>query len=76
MTNNIFAVLYFLECPMLTNPNNVTFNCSLGRDGFASPGDACYFTCNDGYELIGNAIRICQTDGWWSGSDPVCQISE
>ena len=72
----IFAVLYFLECPTLTNPNNGMLNCSLGGDGFASYGDTCYFTCNNGYELIGSATRICQADGWWSGSHPRCDISE
>ena len=51
-------------------------NCSLGEDGFATSGDTCSFTCNNGYEIFGNTTRICQTDGSWSGSDPVCEISE
>ena len=50
--------------------------CSLGEDGFATSGDTCLFTCNNGYGLIGNATMICQTDGSWSGSDAVCAISE
>ena len=51
-------------------------NCSLGGDGVATSGDICTFTCNNGYGLIGNATRICQTDNSWSDSDPVCEISE
>ena len=52
------------------------FICSLGGDGFASFGDTCFFICNNGFELIGNATRICQNDLSWSGSDAVCEISE
>ena len=70
----LFFIL--LECPTLTDPNNGMLNCSLGEDGFATFRDTCSFTCNNGYELIGNTTRICQADGSWSGSDAVCVISE
>ena len=70
----LFFIL--LECPTLTNPNNGILSCSLGEDGFATPGDTCSLTCNNGYVLIGNAFRICQADGSWSGNDAVCAISE
>ena len=50
--------------------------CSLGGDGTANPGDICSYTCNTDYELTGSNTRICQTDGSWSGSDPVCERSE
>ena len=36
-------------------------------------GDTCSFTCNAGYELIGNDTRTCQSDGSWSGSDVTCR---
>ena len=65
-----------LDCPTLTNPSNSMVDCSLKGGVFANPGDTCSFTCNNGYELTGNAYRICQTDGSWSGIDAVCEISE
>ena len=72
----MLLLFIFLECPTLTNPNNGMLICSLEGDGFAISGDFCGLTCDNGYELIGNAIRICQTDGSWSGSEAVCEISE
>ena len=58
---------------LLTDPNNGIFNCSLGDDGIPSYEDTCSFTCNTGYVLIGSEIRICQSDGSWSGSDTICR---
>lgn len=52
----------------LTNPLN-------GRVDINRPtyhGQASY-TCNTGYDLIGNNIRTCQADRKWSGSQPMCQ---
>ena len=46
--------------------------CLLGTDAVLSYEDTCSFTCNTGYELIGNNTRICQSNGNWSGSDIVC----
>ena len=48
-------------------------SCSLGDDGVPSYEDTCSFTCNSGYKLTGNATRICQSDGSWSGSDDICR---
>ena len=31
------------------------------------------YTCNMGYNLTGNSIRMCQATGAWSGSEPTCQ---
>ena len=30
------------------------------------------FTCNFGYELIGDTQRVCQPDGTWSNMVPRC----
>lgn len=30
------------------------------------------YVCDDGYELSGDAVRICQADGSWSGLPPLC----
>ena len=38
-----------------------------------SVGDTATFTCNDGYELVGDSSLICLSDGTWDSSPPVCQ---
>ena len=62
-----------VQCSSLTDSNNGMISCSLGDDGVPSYEDTCTFTCNTGYELTGNATRICQSDGSWSGSDDICR---
>ena len=61
-----------VSCTSLDSVNGV-INCSLGDDGALSYQDTCSFTCNTGFELIGNDTRTCQSDGSWSGSDDVCR---
>ena len=34
------------------------------------------YSCNVGYELIGDVLRQCQGDGEWSGEEPTCQSKE
>ena len=70
----LFFIL--LGCPTLTNLYNGILSCDQGGDEFANFGDICFVSCNNGYELIGNNIRICQTDGSWSHGDAICVISE
>ena len=62
-----------VQCLSLTDPNNGMIICSLGDDGVPSYKDTCSFTCNTGYELTVNDTRTCQSDGSWSGSDPMCR---
>ena len=31
------------------------------------------YTCNVNYMLSGEALRICQADGTWSGTLPTCE---
>ena len=31
------------------------------------------YTCEPGNSLVGNRTRVCQDDGLWSGSAPICQ---
>jgi len=37
-------------------------------------GDSIKFECNVGYTLSGSAIRTCQNNGLWTGTQPTCQI--
>lgn len=39
-------------------------------------GAQAFYTCSDGYKLIGNDSRTCQINGSWSGADPYCDIAD
>ena len=72
VTINSF-ILFLVNCPSLTNPNNGMINCLLGDNGVPSYEDTCSFTCNTGYELTGSGTRTCQSDRSWSDIDSVCR---
>ena len=63
----------FVVCPPLNNPFNGKYDCSLGGNEVAYYKDICSFSCNTGYELTGDATRICQSDGNWSGREATCR---
>ena len=56
-------------CPTLADP----VNGSVSLEG-TGVGDMASYSCNTGYELIGDDTRTCQADGSWSGSPPTCQL--
>ena len=35
-------------------------------------GSVATYTCNDGYDLVGNTTLTCQADGTWGGTAPTC----
>ena len=35
-------------------------------------GDTVTYTCDAGFDLSGDVMRTCQSDGTWSGSAPMC----
>ena len=35
-------------------------------------GDTRTFTCGSSYQLVGSALRACQADGTWDGTDVQC----
>ena len=35
-------------------------------------GTQASFTCKANYAMVGDAIRTCQQDGTWSGTQPRC----
>ena len=69
-------MLLLVPCPLLADPSNGMISCSLGGNGVPNPGESCTFTCNSGYELMGNVMRTCGNDGSWSGSDATCSRGE
>ena len=51
----------------LTDPEN-------GRFGIANPGDeiTASYTCNMGYQLVGDELLTCQSAGQFSAQEPLC----
>ena len=39
-------------------------------------GDKATYTCDYGYKLVGQSIRKCQYNGYWSGEAPKCEKSK
>ena len=40
------------------------------------PGNKAKFSCNYGYKLVGDEVRTCLYNGYWSGSQPKCVPSK
>ena len=36
-------------------------------------GDKAVYSCEDGFELVGDVMRTCMSNSQWSGEPPVCQ---
>ena len=65
-----FNCLFFpavVTCPALTNPDNGMVN--VLNNNF---GTVANYTCNTGYMLTGDVIRVCEVNGDWSGTAPTC----
>ena len=35
-------------------------------------GSRANYSCNSGYALVGDRVRVCRQDGEWSGEAPTC----
>ncbi|XP_035663519.1 P-selectin-like [Branchiostoma floridae] len=57
-----------VPCPPLTAPTNGSMS---GEEYYPS---AVQFECDTGYNRVGPTSIICQADGTWSASPPVCNI--
>ena len=57
-----------VPCVALTN----LANGQVGSTG-TTFGQIATYSCNTGYNLVGNNTRMCQATGVWSGSAPTCQ---
>ncbi|XP_041475001.1 sushi, von Willebrand factor type A, EGF and pentraxin domain-containing protein 1-like isoform X1 [Lytechinus variegatus] len=58
-----------IHCPLLQRPENGEFvECSNVVNG------ACAIRCNRGYEVTGSSIRLCFSNGSWSGEDFNCRV--
>ena len=71
----LFLHLFMLTlgtCPDLVDPDNglVILFPILSVPTF---GAIAFYECLPDFILVGNDTRICQSDGTWSDSEPVCE---
>ena len=66
--HGIFLILAVVDCGNLTDPDNGQVNHTSGT----TFGQTATYTCNTGYNLVGNSTRTCQDAGNWSQSAPTC----
>ena len=60
-----------VECPSLPVPDSgqtTPTNCS-----GSSYQDTCWFSCQKGHRLTGQALLTCEGEGRWSAQTPNCQ---
>ena len=62
-------VLTAVDCGTLTNP----VNGQVTHTGRTTYRQTATYSCDTGYNLVGDNNRTCQATGMWSGSEPVCQ---
>ena len=65
----ISIILTAVNCGTLTDPANGQVDHTAGT----SFGQTATYSCDPGYNLVGNNTRICHATGVWSGSAPTCQ---
>ena len=61
-------VLAVVDCGDLTDPANGQVNHTVRT----TCEQIATYSCNIGYNLVGNSIRVCQATGNWSQSAPTC----
>ena len=65
---NIFIKDFFsTECPRLDDPPDGTVSVT----GY-SIGHFATYSCDDGFDLVGEAVRMCMDNSQWSGDAPQC----
>ena len=57
------------DCGTLSGPGNGSVSHTAGT----TEGQTATYSCNTGYNLMGDSTRTCQADGMWSRSEPTCE---
>ena len=65
----IFIILIVVDCGNLTDPAQGEVNHTAGT----TFRQTATYSCNTGYNLVGDSTRTCQATGVWSGSAPTCE---
>ena len=58
-----------VDCGNLTDPANGEVSHTAGT----TFGETATYSCDTGYNPVGDSTSTCQADGEWSGSAPTCQ---
>ena len=58
-----------MDCSTLSSPANGQVNHTAGT----TFGQTVTYSCDTGYNLVGDSTHTCQANGMWSGSEPTCQ---
>ena len=64
-----FFFVAVVNCGTLNAPANGQVSHTAGT----TFGQTATYSCNTGYNLMGNSTRTCQANGVWSGSEPTCR---
>ena len=62
-------LLTAVDCGNLTDPANGQVDHTAGTRF----GQTATYSCDTGYNLVGDSTRTCQAEGHWSRSAPTCQ---
>ena len=65
----VFSLLTAVDCGNLTDPANG----QVIHPGGTTFGQTATYSCNTGFNLVGNSTRMCQADGMWTASTPTCE---
>ena len=65
----MYFLIFTVDCGSLTDPANGQVTHTAGT----SLGQTATYSCNTGYNPVGDSTRTCQATGNWSGSAPTCQ---
>ena len=65
----MYNTLLTVDCGSLPDPANGSVNHTAGT----TVGRNATYSCNTGYNLVGDSTRTCQAEGNWSGSASTCQ---
>ena len=65
---NIFLILT-VDCGTLTDPGNGSVDHTVGT----TLEQTATYSCDTGYNLVGDSNRTCQATGNWSVRAPICQ---
>ena len=61
--------LAVVDCGNMTAPANGQVDHTAGT----TFGQTATYSCNTGYNLVGDSTRMCQAEEDWSGSAPTCE---
>ena len=66
MLNKISEII--INCDQLFDPDNGDVELT-----DVTEGSTATYTCDEGFDLSGDKFRTCQSNGQWSGSEPICE---